>query len=152
MRRSFSLLLAAPTIAAFGCSEPVGFSSADAGASRDGAVGLDGARTCGTCSGRTFTPCNADGTPGAPVGCEGACVAGRGCAACRGTGYRGRVGIYELLTMSDAIRDELMRGGAVATMRRLARDEGMVTLRADGWLKARAGLTTVEEVLRVAND
>ena len=77
---------------------------------------------------------------------------GRGCAACRGTGYRGRVGIYELLTMSDAIRDELMRGSAVAAMRRLAREEGMVTLRADGWLKARAGLTTVEEVLRVAND
>ncbi|HET7025887.1 MAG TPA: GspE/PulE family protein [Gemmatimonadales bacterium] len=77
---------------------------------------------------------------------------GHGCAACRGTGYRGRVGIYELLTVTDPLRDELMKGAGLSVLRRLARDNGMATLREDGWHKVQAGITTVEEVLRVASD
>lgn len=82
MRRSHFFLLAAPTLLGLACAEPASFSPADGGASRDGGGALDGPRACGTCSGRTFTPCNGNGTPGAPVACDGACVAGRGCVAC----------------------------------------------------------------------
>ena len=82
MRRSFFLLLlVAPTVAALGCADPAPFAPPDAGARRDGG-GLGGGPSCGTCSGRTFTPCNANGTPGAPVACDGACSPGRGCVAC----------------------------------------------------------------------
>lgn len=70
-----------PLLLALGCAEPAAFSPADAGARRDGG-GLDGGPTCGLCSGRSYTPCNADGTPGLPVGCPGACSPGRGCATC----------------------------------------------------------------------
>jgi type II secretory ATPase GspE/PulE/Tfp pilus assembly ATPase PilB-like protein len=74
---------------------------------------------------------------------------GRGCAACRQTGYRGRVGIFELLVVTDALKDAIARDEPVARLRELARAQGMRTLREDGWAKVQAGLTTVEEVLRV---
>jgi general secretion pathway protein E len=77
---------------------------------------------------------------------------GAGCAACRGTGFRGRLGLFELLVMSDALRDAITRGATRSVLRALALEAGMVPLRADGWTKVEAGLTTVEEVLRVAQD
>ena len=77
---------------------------------------------------------------------------GRGCSACRGTGYRGRTGLFELLTMTDELRQQLLSDPSLAALRALARDQGMVTLRADGWDKVQAGLTTIEEVLRVVQD
>ena len=77
---------------------------------------------------------------------------GRGCSACRGTGYRGRTGLFELLTMSDELRQQLLSDPSLVALRALARDQGMVTLRADGWDKVQAGLTTIEEVLRVVQD
>jgi general secretion pathway protein E len=75
---------------------------------------------------------------------------GIGCSSCRGTGFRGRVGIYELLTMSDEVRDAIARQMPRVQLRALAVDLGMIPLLADGWAKVRSGLTTVEEVLRVA--
>jgi general secretion pathway protein E len=75
---------------------------------------------------------------------------GRGCPACRGTGYRGRTGIHELLTVDDALRAELLRGPGADRLRRAALEHGMRPLRADGWRQVRAGVTTPEEVLRVA--
>lgn len=75
---------------------------------------------------------------------------GKGCASCRGTGFRGRLGLFELLSLSDEIRDGLLHGMPLAQLRALAREQGMATLRQDGWAKVQAGLTTVEEVLRVA--
>jgi hypothetical protein len=81
MRLSLLLLCAALAATLFGCAEPATFSSPDAGARRDGAA-LDGPLACGTCSGRTFTPCTAAGAPGAPVACDGSCLPGRGCVAC----------------------------------------------------------------------
>lgn len=75
----------------------------------------------------------------------------RGCDKCRGTGYSGRVGIYELLTMDDSVRDVIARNPNVTEFRRLCIERGMVTLRADGMQKAVAGLTTVQEVLRVTD-
>jgi type II secretory ATPase GspE/PulE/Tfp pilus assembly ATPase PilB-like protein len=75
---------------------------------------------------------------------------GAGCRACRGTGFRGRVGLFELLTVGDALREAVARGATRIQLREIALEEGMVPLRADGWRKVEAGITTVEEVLRVA--
>ena len=77
---------------------------------------------------------------------------GDGCDACAGTGYRGRTGIYELLVLSDAIRGAIVARRPLEEIRALARAEGMIPLRAAGWDKVRAGLTTVEELLRVTRD
>ena len=76
---------------------------------------------------------------------------GKGCGACRQTGYRGRTGIYELLIVSDAIRQILLRNPDVGALRTAAREQGMRTLKEDGWSKVQAGMTTVEEVLRVVD-
>jgi general secretion pathway protein E len=77
---------------------------------------------------------------------------GAGCTACRGTGFRGRLGLFELLLMTDAVRDAVVRRSSRAALRALAQKEGMQRLRSDGWAKVEAGLTTVEEVLRVVQD
>jgi len=77
---------------------------------------------------------------------------GAGCPACRGTGFRGRVGIFELLSISDDIRDAIARRASRAELRTLAIESGLVPLRADGWHRVESGLTTVEEVLRVVQD
>lgn len=77
---------------------------------------------------------------------------GTGCGACRQTGYRGRTAIAELLVMTDEIRHELLGTASLARFRELTRAQGMVSLRQDGWRKVYAGVTTVEEVLRVAAD
>jgi len=78
--------------------------------------------------------------------------AGPGCSRCRGTGYRGRTGIHELLPVDDAVRALVMARADAATVRRQARALGMTSLREDGLAKARAGVTTVAEVLRVTQD
>lgn len=75
---------------------------------------------------------------------------GKGCAHCRGTGFKGRVGLFELLVLTDELRHALLQRAPLAELRTLAREQGMLTLRQDGWTKVQAGLTTVEEVLRVA--
>ncbi len=74
---------------------------------------------------------------------------GSGCAECRGTGYRGRVGIYELLTISDAIRAALPERRGAVELHALAIQNGMHTLRDDGLRLVFEGVTTPEEVLRV---
>ena len=73
-----------------------------------------------------------------------------GCPHCLGTGYRGRLGIYEMIPVSEPMRHLIVNGASVDEMRRQARGEGCRFLRDDGLLKAWQGLTTVEEVLRVA--
>jgi len=73
---------------------------------------------------------------------------GRGCHFCRDTGYRGRVGIFEFLLMSDPQRELIMARASVAEMKRLALQEGMQELRTDGIRKAARGVTSLEEVLR----
>jgi type IV pilus assembly protein PilB len=74
---------------------------------------------------------------------------GEGCENCSETGYQGRIGIYELLMTTDNIRNLLMKGSSAAEVRRLARREGMTTLRQDAWRKALSGITSLEEVYRV---
>jgi type IV pilus assembly protein PilB len=77
----------------------------------------------------------------------GACR-GRGCDACV-KGYRGRTGIYQVLTVSDALRDEISRGGSSAELRRLARATGMGTLASDARRAVASGLTTPHEIARL---
>jgi type II secretory ATPase GspE/PulE/Tfp pilus assembly ATPase PilB-like protein len=77
---------------------------------------------------------------------------GAGCTACRGTGFRGRVGVFELLLVTDDVRDAITQQASRSRLRTLALEGGLVSLRTDGWHKAHAGLTTVEEVLRVIQE
>ena len=74
---------------------------------------------------------------------------GKGCEACGTTGYRGRVGLYELLMMTDGIRHHIASGADANTIREEAIREGMRTLREDALEKLKSGLTTPEEVVRV---
>ena len=71
------------------------------------------------------------------------------CETCRGTGYRGRVGIFELLPVDEAVRKQITARGAASEIKAAAVASGMQTLRDDGMAKMRRGITTVEEVLRV---
>ena len=75
---------------------------------------------------------------------------GAGCDACRGTGYRGRVGCFELLTVNDEIRRLVQAQATAAQINEAARRAGMRSLFNDGLTKVAAGLTTLEEVLRVS--
>ena len=79
-------------------------------------------------------------------------VRGRGCTRCRGTGYRGRVGIFELFVLTDDTREAIVAAPSRQRVEALARAQGMRPLRADGWAKVRAGVTTIEEVLRVTQE
>jgi general secretion pathway protein E len=74
---------------------------------------------------------------------------GTGCSACRGTGFRGRIGLYELLVLGDDMKDAITRGAPRSELRQLAERNGMRTMRQDGWEKVQAGITTITEVLRV---
>ncbi|MBI5722775.1 MAG: type II secretion system ATPase GspE [Planctomycetes bacterium] len=73
---------------------------------------------------------------------------GLGCRKCRGTGYYGRTGLYELMVASDAIRERIMARASASEIVRAAHESGLRLLREDGWLKVRAGLTTPEEVVQ----
>ena len=72
-----------------------------------------------------------------------------GCVKCQGTGYRGRLGIYELVDVSSEMQELIISGATAEKMRALATEQGGRSLREDGLLKARAGHTSVEEVVRV---
>jgi type IV pilus assembly protein PilB len=73
---------------------------------------------------------------------------GLGCPKCRHSGYQGRIGIYELLIPNDAVRDRITAAPSIGELRAMAVESGMETLRADGMNKVKAGITTVEEILR----
>jgi type IV pilus assembly protein PilB len=73
---------------------------------------------------------------------------GKGCDACNGTGYKGRQGLYEVMNMTPAIRKLIIQNAGAAELKDAAVDEGMLTLRMDGWLKVLRGITTLEQVVR----
>jgi type II secretory ATPase GspE/PulE/Tfp pilus assembly ATPase PilB-like protein len=107
---------------------------------------------CGQCR-VPCAPAPADLAALGVTGADGVVLArGAGCAGCRGTGYRGRTGIYELLRVTDDIRSLVLRREPAGAIRRQAVAAGMLTLAQDGWAKARDGLTTVEEILRVTQE
>jgi general secretion pathway protein E len=75
-----------------------------------------------------------------------------GCATCIGTGYLGRVGIFELLPVTSEICKVIVQRADAGVIRNLAIQEGMRLLRDDGWDKVREGVTTLAEVLRVTRE
>jgi len=77
---------------------------------------------------------------------------GAGCAECDGSGYTGRVGIFELMELNDEIRKLVLRNADASDLFKAARGNGMRTLREDGWLKVRQGQTTADEVMRVTQE
>ena len=78
-------------------------------------------------------------------------VRANGCTACRGTGFKGRIGIFELVSVGDALRAAIARGAPRAELQALADARGYRPMVADGIAKAATGITTMDEVLRVCN-
>jgi type II secretory ATPase GspE/PulE/Tfp pilus assembly ATPase PilB-like protein len=109
---------------------------------------------------RTCSACRVEYEPSpesvAAVGGRGLAVAklvrGAGCSACRGTGFRGRLGVFELMVLTDEVRDAITRHVSRSQLRNLALETGLIPLRNDGWEKVQNGLTTIEEVLRVVQE
>jgi len=77
---------------------------------------------------------------------------GRGCENCRFTGFRGRIGIYEILVLRENLRPLIIERAASSTIKAAAVAKGMRTLRDDGWAKVKAGVTSLEEVARVTQE
>lgn len=77
---------------------------------------------------------------------------GVGCRVCRNTGYKGRLGVHELLLITDELRDAIVSDPTVANIRQIAQRQGMVTLGRDGFRKVREGITTVEEIFHIVGD
>ena len=75
-----------------------------------------------------------------------------GCRACRHVGYRGRIGLFELLVTTEAVRKLAHEKANTWTIAKAASEQGMVTLRQDGWKKVISGITTVDEVIRVTKE
>ncbi len=72
-----------------------------------------------------------------------------GCERCRNTGYRGRIGLFEIFKPDESVHDLIVQRESTRTLAKAARDQGMRTLQQSGWAKIRAGYTTLDEVLRV---
>jgi type II secretory ATPase GspE/PulE/Tfp pilus assembly ATPase PilB-like protein len=87
----------------------------------------------------------------APEGMEPRLWRGEGCDACGGTGYRGRMGIYEIFSMGPQFHDPIARDLDLVKIQQLAKEAGMQTMFEDGIEKAMQGQTTIEEVVRVIN-
>jgi len=77
---------------------------------------------------------------------------GKGCKQCSNTGYKGRMGIYEVLENSEAIANLIQKNAQAHDIQEQARSEGMITMVEDGFMKAKSGITTIEEVLRVTKE
>lgn len=75
---------------------------------------------------------------------------GRGCASCNGTGIKGRTAIFEFMTMTEKLKDAILKGASTGQLRFLAREQGMRTLRRSALLKLKRGVTTIEEVLNAS--
>ena len=73
---------------------------------------------------------------------------GKGCSTCNNTGYKGRIGLYEVMEVTDDIRELILIGASALELRKKAIDDGMITLRESGLHKIRGGVTTIEEVVR----
>ncbi len=83
---------------------------------------------------------------------EGPIYEAVGCDECRGNGYKGRTGIFEILPVTDDIRPLVVAHASASVIKQTALDQGMKTLREDGWDKVLAGVTTIDEILRVTEE
>jgi len=79
------------------------------------------------------------------------CYQGKGCMECNDTGYRGRVALYEVMPITEDIKDAILQGASVNEMKELGRKHGMKTLREAGLQKIREGMTTIPEIMRVSS-
>ena len=93
-----------------------------------------------------------DGTRIAPDGQSVPSFRGSGCEHCSGSGYSGRVGIFELMELNEEIRKMIMSNADAAEITGAARRNGMRNLREDGWMKVAAGVSTADEVMRVTQE
>ena len=73
---------------------------------------------------------------------------GAGCKTCNSTGYKGRIGLYEVMEVTDEIRELILIGASALELRKRAIEDGMISLRESGLAKIRNGVTTIEEVVR----
>ena len=73
---------------------------------------------------------------------------GRGCDKCTNSGYKGRLGLFEVMDITEDMRELILSGATAVELRRKAIEEGMITLRQSGLQKIREGLTTIDEVVR----
>jgi type IV pilus assembly protein PilB len=73
---------------------------------------------------------------------------GKGCDKCNQTGYKGRVGLYEVMEVTEELRELILVGASALELRRKAVEEGMLTLRSSGLRKVKEGITTIDEVVR----
>jgi type IV pilus assembly protein PilB len=106
-------------------------------------------KLCSHCKRRTVIPPQALTEADLRAGVEIEAYEPVGCARCNQSGYRGRVGLYSVMGLSERIKEMAVAGSPEAEIGAVAREEGMCTLREDGLGKVRAGLTSLEEVLRV---
>ena len=96
---------------------------------------------------------NANGNPSRPaISYDLKIPRAVGCKECRGRGYKGRIGIFEVLLMTDEVRAMALKQASTSEIRRLAVQMGMKGLREDGWRKVAAGQTTVDEVIRLTQE
>ena len=93
-----------------------------------------------------------DGKRITPLGDSIDTFRGAGCEVCFGTGYKGRLGIFELMELNDEIRQLIMRNEDAVQITNAARKNGMRNLREDGWLKVANGMSTADEVMRVTQE
>ena len=106
-------------------------------------------KLCPHCKRRAIIPVAALHEAGIRVGTEVEAYEPVGCGRCNGSGYRGRVGIYSVMSLSERLKEMTISRATEPEIAGVAREEGMLTLREDGVVKIRAGVTSLEEVLRV---
>jgi type IV pilus assembly protein PilB len=106
-------------------------------------------KLCPHCKQRTLVPPQALAEVGVKVRAELEAYEAVGCGRCNHSGFRGRVGLYSVMTMTDRLKDMTVAHAPEGEIAAVAQEEGMLTLREDGIGKVRSGLTSLEEVLRV---
>jgi type IV pilus assembly protein PilB len=106
-------------------------------------------KLCPNCKRRSIIPIAALHEAGIRVGTEVEAYEPAGCGRCNNSGYRGRVGIYSVMSLSERLKQMTVARAPETEIAAVAREEGMLTLREDGVVKIRAGVTSLEEVLRV---
>jgi type IV pilus assembly protein PilB len=106
-------------------------------------------KLCSHCKRRAIIPVQALSEAGLRVGAEVEAYEPTGCPRCNGSGYRGRAGLYSVMTMSERIKEMAIAHASESEIGAVGAEEGMLTLREDGLAKVRAGVTSLEEVLRV---
>ena len=107
-------------------------------------------KLCSHCKRRTVVPEAALTEAGFRVGADLEVYEPVGCGRCGQSGYKGRIGLFSVMRMSDRLKELTVNSAPEAELTRVAREEGMLTLREDGLLKVRSGVTSIEEVARVS--